>query len=174
LPLVKYFILQQRIITICVGGKRFVFVLFYHFEFHFFISAYNIFQYPTSNYLMTEIGYHTDNFTDGVTETAAGILIVNTLLSGLQYGFSQTYIYELWDETWAGYDGITLRLYFFYFLGNNYNSTALGPESHFGLFNHDETPKPAAKALHFLSQLLSDSGTPAAPSTSSFILQGTI
>ena len=54
---------------------------------------------------MTEIGYHTDNFTDGVTEIAAGILLVNTLLSGIQYGFRQTYIYELWDETWPNYDG---------------------------------------------------------------------
>ena len=31
-----------------------------------------------------------------------------------------------------------------------------GAESHFGLFRHDRTPKPAARAIHFLSQLLND------------------
>jgi len=33
-----------------------------------------------------------------------------------------------------------------------------GPESHFGLFRNDQSPKPVARALRFLSGLLNDTG----------------
>jgi hypothetical protein len=47
-----------------------------------------------------------------------------------------------------------------------------GSESHYGLFNHDETPKSAARALHFLSGLLNDSVTTPNPGLYSFTLSG--
>lgn len=112
-------------------------------------QTYPWWQNPTSNFAMTETGYHSDSFPDGVTELAQGIMVVNTLLNGLSVGFRQTFIYELWDEEWSGYDG---------------------PESHFGLFRHNETTKPAARALHFLSGLLSDSNTPSSLNQYSFTL----
>eukprot|EP01113_Clastostelium_recurvatum_P042223 TRINITY_DN6825_c0_g1_i6.p1 TRINITY_DN6825_c0_g1~~TRINITY_DN6825_c0_g1_i6.p1 ORF type:complete len:660 (+),score=105.87 TRINITY_DN6825_c0_g1_i6:1377-3356(+) len=98
-------------------------------------GTYPTWQPPMSNYVMTETGYHTDSFPNGVTETAQGKLVVNTLLSGMKLGLKQVYIYELVDEYWDGY---------------------AGPESHFGLFRGDKSPKPAARALHFLSSLLND------------------
>jgi len=101
-------------------------------------QTYTNWQGPTSNYVVSEIGYHSSTFPDGVTEAAQAKLLVNTLLNGIWQGMKQLYLYELWDEKWAGYDG---------------------SESHFGLFRNDKTPKPVARALHFLSGLLQDSGS---------------
>jgi len=89
-----------------------------------------------SHFAITETGYHTDNFTNGVTEDAQAILILNTLLNAIVLGIRQTIIYELIDEVWPGY---------------------VGQESHFGLFHNNQTTKPAARALRFLSGILSDS-----------------
>lgn len=47
----------------------------------------------------------------------------------------------------------------------------IGPESHFGLFRNDQSPKPAAKALHFLSELLRDTGS-GGTSSLTFSLKG--
>jgi len=94
----------------------------------------------TSQFVITEAGYHSSNFTpaglgQGVTEEAQSVLIVNYFLAGLKSNIHQIFQYELIDEVWSGSDSA---------------------ESHFGLFRHDRSPKPVARALHFLSQLLSD------------------
>jgi hypothetical protein len=73
------------------------------------LAQYPGWQNPTSNYVVTETGYHTSNFTNGVTEIAASKLIVNTLLNGIAVGFAQTYIYELLDEVWDDYSGNETR-----------------------------------------------------------------
>jgi len=108
-------------------------------------------ELPASNFVITEIGFHTDSYPNGVTEAAQGNMVVNTLLNGLVVGMRQTIIYELIDEVWAGYQGA---------------------ESHFGIFRNDQTPKPAARALHFLSQLLNDTTTVSTPGQLTFTLQG--
>jgi hypothetical protein len=54
---------------------------------------------------MTETGYHTDVYADGVTVWAGGILSVNQILGGLKSGMRQTFIYEALDEDWTGYEG---------------------------------------------------------------------
>jgi hypothetical protein len=79
---------------------------------------------------------------------------VNTLLNALSMGFRQTFIYEMIDEYWQGYVG----MYFSSLYLCIFNNWCLGQESHFGLFRQDQSPKPAARALHFLSGLLSDAG----------------
>ncbi len=76
-------------------------------------QTYPYWQGPTSNFAVTEIGYHTSNFSNGVTMTAQAVMIVNTLLNGKAMGFRQTFIYELWDETWNGYDGMFYICFFF-------------------------------------------------------------
>jgi len=112
--------------------------------------------YPTwnnalNNYVISETGYHSDSFSNGVTENAQAKLLVNSLLNGISAGFREIYLYELIDEVWSGYNG---------------------PESHFGLFRNNQTPKPAARALHFLSGLLKDTKSVANPTSLSFTLNG--
>lgn len=67
-------------------------------------------------YSMTETGYHTSNFSNGVSEAAQAKMVVNTLLNGMMSGFRQTFIYELYDEQWAGYNGIFIFLFIIFIL----------------------------------------------------------
>eukprot|EP01117_Protostelium_nocturnum_P008609 TRINITY_DN3088_c0_g1_i1.p1 TRINITY_DN3088_c0_g1~~TRINITY_DN3088_c0_g1_i1.p1 ORF type:complete len:642 (+),score=178.51 TRINITY_DN3088_c0_g1_i1:62-1927(+) len=101
-------------------------------------GSYPKWNWPTSNFAMTEIGYYTWTDANSVSEAAQGKMLVNTLLEGLLIGFRQTFIYELWDERWSNYEG---------------------SQSHYGVFRNDWSPKPAARALHFLSELLQDDKT---------------
>lgn len=51
-----------------------------------------------SQFVTTEIGYHTDTFPQGVTEESFSKLIVNIVLNSLSSGLRQAYLYELIDE----------------------------------------------------------------------------
>jgi len=114
------------------------------------INGYTCAFSSASSIVVTEMGYHTDLFPNGISEAAQAKLTVNMLLNGLFYNVKQTFIYELIDEYWAGYDG---------------------QESHFGLFRNNKTTKPVARALHFLSGLLSDKTQTPNPASLSIRLQ---
>jgi len=91
--------------------------------------------------VMTEFGWPTLVYSgnqQGVSNLAQSKLIVNALLNSIRTGFRQTFIYELWDESW----------------GNPSNT-----EEHFGLFNHDQSPKPVATVLRTITGLLKDNPT---------------
>jgi hypothetical protein len=93
--------------------------------------------------VITETGYTTDpNAARGVTGIEQAQQIVNGLFDAYQSGVSTTYLYELLDEKTDP---------------SNANS-----EMHFGLFNFDNTPKPAAIAIHNLTTILADSASHAA------------
>lgn len=93
--------------------------------------------------VITETGYTTDPLVSyGVTQTEQAQQIINGLFDSYQSGVSTTYLYELLDEKADP---------------SNTNS-----EMHFGLFNFDNSPKPAAIAVHNLTTILSDPGSNAA------------
>ncbi len=73
----------------------------------------------------------------GVDETGQAKGVLAGLLSGLETGFSRTYVYELLDE--------------------RPDSAVPDRESHFGLFDNQFRKKPAAIAIHNVTQLLRDS-----------------
>ncbi len=99
---------------------------------------------PGKPLTVTEIGYHTSLTADtnggweGVDEATQAKLLLNTLMDGAFLGSKGTFIYQLLDA---------------------YSDPGgADQEKHFGLFRLDYTPKPAATAIHNLTQILDDNG----------------
>jgi hypothetical protein len=87
----------------------------------------------------TESGYNTDTaWAYGVSLDAQAKMTLNDVLDEAQQGVSTTYLYELLD--------------------NNPDPGDTSADQHWGLFNYDGTPKPAATALHDLEAILQDTG----------------
>jgi hypothetical protein len=100
---------------------------------------------PGKPFVITETGYHNSLTADtaggweGVDETTQAKLLLNTFMDAVQLGAKDTFVYELLDA----YPDPG---------GSN-------QETHFGLFRLDNSPKPAATAIHNLTTMLQDSGT---------------
>ncbi|MBR0655286.1 hypothetical protein [Plastoroseomonas arctica] len=92
---------------------------------------------PGKPFFITETGYHTQiNPTvgwEGVSEAVQAKLVLNTYMDGVLLGAKEVYVYELLDA----------------YAGNT-------QEEHFGLFRLDNSPKPAATAIHNLTTILAD------------------
>ncbi|PDT03625.1 calcium-binding protein [Rhizobium chutanense] len=99
---------------------------------------------PGKPLAITETGYHTSLTADtnggweGVSEATQAKLLLNTLMDGAALGSKQTFLYELLDA----YSDPQ---------GSN-------QEKHFGLFHLDYSAKPAATAIHNLTEILADNG----------------
>jgi hypothetical protein len=91
--------------------------------------------------VITETGYTTQSNTPflGADQAVQAKSILNTLVDAYKDGVSTTYLYELLDHPSTG--------------------AANDPQTQFGLFNSDGTPKLAATAIHNLTTILSDNGT---------------
>ncbi|QQO35944.1 RHS repeat protein [Bradyrhizobium diazoefficiens] len=98
--------------------------------------------------VITETGYTTLSTTPylGVNESVQAKSILNTLMDAFKDGVGTTYLYELLDR--------------------NSSSSDTDPQSHFGLFYDDGTPKLAATAVHNLTTILNDDGTGSGQPTS--------
>ena len=98
--------------------------------------------------VITELGFYTTSdasynltptdpgYSLGVTPVVQGEVILNCLMDAWAQGFSNTYLYELFDD---------------------YKSTSA--ENFFGLFNNDGSPKPVATYIHNLTSVLNDTAT---------------
>ncbi|MEK1898990.1 MAG: calcium-binding protein, partial [Rhizobium sp.] len=116
---------------------------------------------PGKPLTITEIGYHTSLTADtnggweGVDETTQAKLLLNTLMDGAFLGSEGTFIYQLLDA---------------------YSDPGgADQEKHFGLFRLDYTPKPAATAIHNLTEILEDDGATQAtfnPGTLNYSING--
>ena len=94
----------------------------------------------TAPTVLTEDGYNTDHAaSSGVSPLAQAQGEVKILLDAYKDGVSQTYLYELLDE--------------------KPDPTDSSSEMHFGVFNNDNTAKPAALAIHDLTTVLADIGS---------------
>ncbi|MCK1396138.1 hypothetical protein [Bradyrhizobium sp. 1] len=111
---------------------------------------------PGKPTVITEAGYTTLSgyWYNGVDEAVQAKYTLNTLMDAYQKGVSQTYLYELLDEP---------------------NLGANNPESDFGLFHADGTPKISATAIHNLTEILQDKGQSASSASGSltYALSGT-
>ncbi|MBC9979747.1 beta strand repeat-containing protein [Bradyrhizobium campsiandrae] len=103
---------------------------------------------PGDPTVITETGYTTLSTTPylGVNESVQAKSILNTLMDAFKSGVGTTYLYELLDR--------------------NSSSSDTDPQSHFGLFYDDGTPKLAATAVHNLTTILNDDGTGSGQPTS--------
>jgi hypothetical protein len=91
--------------------------------------------------VITEDGYETDpNNSNGVSQVVQAQDDLKILLDAYNAGVSQTYLYELLDE--------------------KPDSSNTNPQMHFGVFNNNNTPKPAAVAIHDLTTILNAGNTP--------------
>jgi hypothetical protein len=102
---------------------------------------------PGKPFAMTETGYHTLTASDGregVDETSQAKLVLNTYADAAQLGSKQTDVYNLLDAY------------------PDPSGTDQG--AHYGLFRLDNSPKPAATAIHNLTSILQDGS----PDSSSF------
>jgi putative heme iron utilization protein len=90
--------------------------------------------------VITETGYTTKSDTPyiGADENVQAKSILNTLVDAYKDGVSTTYLYQLLDAS--------------------ADNDPSNPESHYGLFNSDGTPKLAATAIHNLTTILADDG----------------
>ncbi|MBB3913069.1 calcium-binding protein [Rhizobium fabae] len=99
---------------------------------------------PGKPLAITETGYHTSLTADtnggweGVSEATQAKLVLNTLMDGAALGSKNTFIYELLDA----YS----------------DPQGTNQERHFGLFHLDYSAKPAATAIHNLTEILDDGG----------------
>ncbi|MBY3173509.1 calcium-binding protein [Rhizobium leguminosarum] len=99
---------------------------------------------PGKPLAITETGYHTSLTADsnggweGVSEATQAKLLLNTLMDGAALGSKNTFIYELLDA----YS----------------DPQGANQEKHFGLFHLDYSAKPAATAIHNLTEILEDDG----------------
>lgn len=104
---------------------------------------------PDEPLVTTEAGYHNATAAEGghrgVPEDVAGIYLPRLLLDHLARGEQRMYSYELIDS----FDDPDLT----------------NPEAHFGLLNHDLSPKPAFTAMKRLLALLADPGPAFEPQT---------
>ncbi|MHC2674638.1 hypothetical protein ACVI1J_006801 [Bradyrhizobium diazoefficiens] len=96
---------------------------------------------PGDPVVITETGYTTKSDTPyvGASENVQAKSILNTLVDAYKDGVSTTYLYQLLDASAS--------------------NDPTDPESHWGLFNGDGTPKLAATAIHNLTTILADDGT---------------
>ncbi|MET3910366.1 hypothetical protein ABID59_004724 [Bradyrhizobium sp. S3.3.6] len=103
---------------------------------------------PGDPSVITETGYSTLSTTPylGVNESVQAKSILNTLMDAFKDGVGTTYLYELLDR--------------------NSSSSNTDPQSHFGLFYDDGTPKLAATAVHNLTTILNDDGSGSGQPTS--------
>jgi len=94
----------------------------------------------TDPVVITETGYTTKSDTPyiGANENVQAKSILNTLVDAYKDGVSTTYLYQLLDAS--------------------ADNDPSNPESHYGLFNSDGTPKLAATAIHNLTTILADDG----------------
>ena len=94
---------------------------------------------PGKPFYITETGYHTkinpSYGWEGVSEAVQAKFVLNTYMGGVKLGAEKIYIYQLLDA----------------YAGNS-------QEEHFGLFRLDNSPKPAATAIHNLTTILADIG----------------
>lgn len=104
----------------------------------------------------TETGYYTStdpSDANGVAPIVQAKYLLDDVMDQFQAGTKMDFIYELVDQQPDP---------------NNTN-----PELHFGLFNNDWTPKPAAVAVHNLMLLMQDAGTGGImPGSLSYALNG--
>ncbi|MDH2343430.1 RHS repeat protein [Bradyrhizobium sp. SSUT77] len=103
---------------------------------------------PNDPSVITETGYTTLSTTPflGANESVQAKSILNTLMDAFKDGVGTTYLYELLDR--------------------NSSSSDTDPQSHFGLFYDDGTPKLAATAVHNLTTILNDDGAGSGQPTS--------
>ncbi|MBC7799814.1 MAG: calcium-binding protein, partial [Gemmatimonadaceae bacterium] len=107
---------------------------------------------PGRPVIATEGGYYTaPDATGGVSELAQAKYTLNLLFDNWDAGISRTYLYELADQR-ADPGNTDFHL-------------------HFGLYNSDWTPKPAARALANLTTLLGGPGG-TAPGTLAYQITG--
>ncbi|MBR0715891.1 Ig-like domain-containing protein [Bradyrhizobium liaoningense] len=97
-------------------------------------------------------GFNTSTWGGGVADAyTQGIIDTNALLDGYKAGAAITFLYELMDEP----------------------NASSAQEQHFGLFNADGTPKPAAVDISNLTHILQDKGTPlTSPGTLAYNITG--
>ncbi len=106
---------------------------------------------PNAPYVVTETGYDTSQLPADI----AAKQTLNDVLDLIHDGASKVYLYELLDE--------------------KPDPAMTDSQQHFGLFNIDNTPKPAAVALHNLNAILADPGATAAtfvPGTLAYSVTG--
>lgn len=102
---------------------------------------------PGKPFIATEGGYHTSLTADtsggweGVSAGVQAKLLLNFYMDSAQLGAKGTYVYELLDA----YP----------------DPGGADQEKHFGLFNLDYSPKPAATAIHNMTTILKDGGSTA-------------
>ena len=99
---------------------------------------------PGKPAVITEFGWWTQPMSYGIPYDVHAKYTLNFFLDAFCYGIRRSYIYELSDE-----------------IADTHNSTI---EYHFGLFQANGTPKPAANALANMTKLLADP-TPLAATT---------
>jgi hypothetical protein len=109
---------------------------------------------PGAPTIATETGYYTmPGDPSGVSQIVQAKYLLDTLFDDWNDGISPTILFELVDEK-----------------PDPGNTT---PNDHYGLFNTDWTPKPAAIALHNLMTILADPGTGGvAPGSLGYTLAG--
>ncbi len=109
---------------------------------------------PGKPVYVTETGISTSGYASsfwGVADPyTQGIIDVNALLDAYNDGAVKTFIYDLMDDT----------------------NQSSAQEDHFGLFNIDGTPKPAATDIRNLISLLSDDTPPAQLGTLRYSISG--
>jgi hypothetical protein len=97
---------------------------------------------PAKPEVITETNYTSDPAIAGQPDaTVQAKYDLDLLMDAARDGVAATYLYELLDEKPDPSNG--------------------NIEDHFGLFNNDGTPKPAATALHNLTTILGDTGSTA-------------
>ena len=89
--------------------------------------------------VITETNYNTLTVDGSVDDSVQARYDLDLLMDAAKDGVASTFLYELLDE---GADP-----------GDTNN------DDHYGLFNSDGTPKPAANAIHNLTTILSDTGS---------------
>ncbi len=115
-----------------------------------YISNTNLLEYGANRLspeIITEAGFNTATAADGVTFDAQAILTLNTIFDSAINEISRVYIYELLDM---------------------YNDTSnANRENHWGLFDGNNQPKPAAVSIHNLMNAFADAG----PNSKTFSLK---
>ncbi len=98
---------------------------------------------PGMPVIATETGYHTTpNNPDGVDLATQAKYTLSLLFDAYNAGLARVYLFELADE--------------------QADPAGTNADFHYGLYNSDWSPKPAATAVHNLMTLLTDHGTPLA------------
>jgi hypothetical protein len=117
----------------------------------------SLFTMPTPR-VITETGYYNrpqNPFGSGVDDSTQAKLTLDLLFSAFAQGVSKTYLYQL-RAAYADPKGTNM-------------------DAHYGLFNLNNSPKPAAVALHNLTTILATDAAPAenfVPDTLAYTLTG--